>query len=226
MNKSYCVYKHIFKNGKVYIGLTCQTLTRRFRKNGEGYKRSVYFYNAIKKYGWENIEHRCLIHGLTLKQAAAWEKRLINFYKSNNPNFGYNMTIGGEGNVQSEETIKKRSKEVKSKGTFKGINNPMFGRHHSYETRLKIGIKSKERIKSQGHPNQGKHLSSIVKEKIRLGNIKNSKFSKKVFCHETNVIYPSAREAARQLELDNSCISKCCKGLRKSVKGFTFSYIE
>ena len=35
-NKKYCVYKHIFPNNKVYIGVTCQKPEYRWR-NGKGY---------------------------------------------------------------------------------------------------------------------------------------------------------------------------------------------
>lgn len=45
----YFVYKHTFPNGKIYIGITDQKPERRWR-NGIGYRRQPYVYNAIKKY--------------------------------------------------------------------------------------------------------------------------------------------------------------------------------
>ena len=47
-NKKYIVYEHISPSNKRYIGITCQTPEQRWR-NGEGYKGSTAFYNAIKK---------------------------------------------------------------------------------------------------------------------------------------------------------------------------------
>ena len=51
---NYCVYKHTTPNNKVYIGITCKDPNSRWR-NGEGYATQKYFYKAIKKYGWDNI---------------------------------------------------------------------------------------------------------------------------------------------------------------------------
>ena len=38
-------------------------------------------------------------------------------------------------------------------------------------------------------------------------------------------VYPSAREAARQLDLDSSTISKVCRGINKTHGGFIFKYL-
>ena len=48
--KRYIVYKHTSPSNKIYIGITCQDVERRWR-NGDGYKSQKYFYRAIKKYG-------------------------------------------------------------------------------------------------------------------------------------------------------------------------------
>ena len=54
---SYTVYKHTFPNNKVYIGITSQSVSRRWR-NGEGYRnKQQLIYRAILKYGWDNIKH-------------------------------------------------------------------------------------------------------------------------------------------------------------------------
>lgn len=45
-------------------------------------------------------------------------------------------------------------------------------------------------------------------------------------CIETGVIYYSAREAARQMGLQQSAISKCCRGKQKTSGGFHFEYVE
>ena len=57
MRNDYVVYIHKnILNGKVYVGQTCN-LSERWRNNGKNYFNSIKFYNAIKKYGWDNFTH-------------------------------------------------------------------------------------------------------------------------------------------------------------------------
>lgn len=135
MNKEYIVYKHIFPNNKVYIGITSQKPERRWN-NGNGYRKSTRIYNAIKKYGWKNIEHIILYENLSKEEAEIKEKELIKKYKSYDFKYGYNLELGGNINKEiSEETKKKISKKVSGK------NNPMYG------VRLPESILEKKRKK-------------------------------------------------------------------------------
>ena len=52
------------------------------------------------------------------------------------------------------------------------------------------------------------------------------KRSKPVYCIELNKIFDGARQAARELGLDNSNIIKCCKGKLKTTGGYHFRYAE
>lgn len=94
--KIYCVYKHTSPNGKCYIGITKQTLERR-SQNGEGYSTQRVFYNAIKKYGWNNFKHEILEDNLTHNEACEREIYYISMFKSNQSKYGYNTTSGGDG---------------------------------------------------------------------------------------------------------------------------------
>ena len=109
----YFVYKHTFPNGKIYIGITDQKPERRWR-NGIGYRRQPYVYNAIKKYKWVNVKHEILFSGLSQEEAKKKEKELIAKYKSNQKAFGYNIANGGNSiGTVSEETKKKISNSLK-----------------------------------------------------------------------------------------------------------------
>jgi len=94
---SYIVYKHTSPVGKIYIGITKMNPIRRWA-NGLGYKNCSHFFNAILKYGWDSIRHEILYTGLTQEEAEYKEKELIIKYNSNNPDFGYNIQLGGYGN--------------------------------------------------------------------------------------------------------------------------------
>ena len=92
-NNKWTVYIHTSPSDKYYVGITSKKPNQRW-KNGNGYKDSV-FGCAIKKYGWENIEHEIIATNLTKEEAENMEYSLIKLLQSNNKNFGYNKTDGG-----------------------------------------------------------------------------------------------------------------------------------
>lgn len=94
-DKMYIVYEHVSPSNKRYIGITCQIPEQRWQ-NGNGYKQSTAFYNAIQKYGWENFQHNILFENLTAEEAVKKERELIQKYKTTDKNYGYNILSGGE----------------------------------------------------------------------------------------------------------------------------------
>lgn len=91
------IYKHIFPNGKIYIGLTKQEPEQRF-KNGYGYESCPLMFNAIQKYGWHSIITEWLEINLpSLQEACELEKHYISLYKSSDREYGYNLANGGQG---------------------------------------------------------------------------------------------------------------------------------
>lgn len=95
--RNYKVYRHITPNSKSYIGITGKKYVSSRWGGGKGYKGQI-FYNAIQKYGWNNIKHVILAKNLTLKEAIFLEKRFIKYYNTLVPN-GYNLTKGGESGI-------------------------------------------------------------------------------------------------------------------------------
>ena len=111
--KEWCVYVHTSPLGKRYVGITSQQPEKRWNY-GYGYRYNPHFWNAIQKYGWVNFKHEILLSGLSADKACDEEKRLIALYKSNNPNFGYNNTSGGDsGFTLSDEARNKISEANK-----------------------------------------------------------------------------------------------------------------
>lgn len=112
---NWIVYKHISPSGKVYIGITGNTPAQRWVR-GKGYGKQSIFYQAIQKYGWDNIEHKVLIDNLTKRQAEEVEIQLISYYKSQG--LSYNVTDGGDGAhgyKHSEEWKKQCSEWMKNR---------------------------------------------------------------------------------------------------------------
>lgn len=112
---NYSVYIHTAPNGKKYVGITCQKPARRWH-GGSGYRAQPKFYNAIRKYGWNNFTHEIVLSGAAKELACQYEQDLIALYDS--VRNGYNQTTGGEVGYklpQSEESRRKISKALKGK---------------------------------------------------------------------------------------------------------------
>ena len=93
------VYVHIVPKSlsgydwdKYYVGITSNKVNERWQ-NGEGYK-TQFFYRAIQKYGWNNIQHEIIAEHLTENEAKNMEKILILKLKSYIDKYGYNATFG------------------------------------------------------------------------------------------------------------------------------------
>lgn len=141
---TYIVYKHTNQiNGKSYIGISSQSLYSRSGSNGKNYKKNKHFYGAIQKYGWDNFSHEVLLDGLSKEEAQQKEIELIAKYRSNNSQYGYNISSGGEsgnaGCVMSESEKLRRSLAYSGKGNpmygKRGKNNPNYQRKCSVATR-------------------------------------------------------------------------------------------
>ena len=76
MEDNYKVYMHIFPNNKVYIGITKRNPKYRWN-NGKAYYHNQFMVRAIKKYGWNNIEHKILYENLSREEAEQKEIEFI-----------------------------------------------------------------------------------------------------------------------------------------------------
>ena len=145
---SYTVYIHRTPNDKYYVGITKQTVEGRW-KNSLGYQTQTLFWRAIQKYGWDNIEHIIVAEKLTRDDACKLEIELIAKYQSNNPKYGYNRTLGGDGtcgfshkNPRTAEWTNKIAKANTGKHRTEEqrlrMRNSALGKHHTTETKQKI----------------------------------------------------------------------------------------
>lgn len=121
------IYKYTNKtNGKVYIGQTSQSIKQRAGKNGSRYTSyNSSFGSAIKKYGWSNFDLEILKDNIATKhESNYWEWYYVEQYKSNNKEFGYNCTNGGDSAIYglTEETKQKVSKGLRESKTWRNNN--------------------------------------------------------------------------------------------------------
>ena len=158
-DKSYILYKHTSPNGKVYIGITCQCVSRRWGVGGIGYRSHPHFWNAIQKYGWDNFKHDILLCGLSKDEACKKEKEYIAKYRSNEPEYGYNLTSGGDlGYTFTPEVKEKQRSGMKAKWQESDYLEKMEiaseakrGKRwkHSEETKAKMRKPKSEETKSK-----------------------------------------------------------------------------
>lgn len=236
--KTWYVYVHINKiNNKKYVGITgLDRVWDRWRYDGSGYKTQT-FGRAIEKYGWENFEHKILAEVKTEEQALLLEKYYVKEYKSNDKNFGYNISVGGEKTIAGLYNLSSMSVPVYQydlNGNFlaefpsmmeaervTGIENSAIcacckGKHHytknfiwSYEKHDKI-----DKI----DPKQMRYELIIKKQEKKVYQYDASgKFIKE---------YKSLSEASRITNISLKNISRCCLDEKtKQAGGYIWSYI-
>ena len=225
LNHNWSVYKHTAPNGKCYIGITSRKPEYRWN-NGKGYKQNNHFYNAIQKYGWDNIKHEILYSGLDEETACALEASLVFILNSNNPKHGYNNCFGGgKGSLgahwtQTEEHRKKISEALSGRT---GIKSSNYGKTYSEEWRKHISESKRgkpSKLRGRTMPEEHKkHISEALAGKPQYQK------RKKVMCVSLNKEFDSVNEAGKELSIDSSSIAKCCKGKRKSAGGYIWRYV-
>lgn len=229
-------------NGKKYIGRTTDEYKRQWAWNNlKSSYSGILINNARRKYGLSSFTYSVLS-----KCEADDKKELdemlnslemyyIEKYNTKAPN-GYNLTDGGEGvsgYKQTEDVIKKRVEKIKGRkrskewieklrSRMKGNQN-MLGKHHSEEAKLKIS-----------NSNKGKKVTEERKMKISntlKGRKRPTEFydnvRKKVYQYNKDLelvkIWNSTKECSKN-GYYQSAVCACCNGIRKTHKGFIWSY--
>lgn len=232
-------------NGKVYIG---KTNNFRKRKNGHlclltrGVHYNKYLQNSWNKYGSHNMKFDIIDTDATsYEDLSEREQYYIKLSKSWDQDFGYNMTLGGEGSLftkQQKESLSERMKGVpKSEEHKLRISAATKGKHkdrvytddrrRSISENLKKQVQSEETKKKRalkqtglGNHRYGKTGSlSASFGKPNINRIKVDCFTKDlVFVKSFECIL----EASRYLKVRPTNISAHLNGKQKTVKGHIF----
>ncbi len=202
MGLLYSVYVHTTPNGKRYVGITSRPPKHRWN-NGRGYSQNKHFTSAILKYGWENIRHEIVEEGLSKFEACALEKYLISKYKSNNPQYGYNNSAGGEypneGHKATEEEKKRKSEARKG---------------------IELSEETKKRI-SQGKKGKPNGKNGLLGEKCA-----KSFFVYQIDPKTQNVVnmYFGFSEMERKTGYARTPVREAAHGKRRQAYGFVWTY--
>lgn len=231
-------------NNKVYIGQTIQPLNTRksihkyhaLNDNSKEYKNN-HFYNAIRKYGWENFSWEVIDTADTYEELDNKERYWINHYDSINN--GYNIRIGGTFNdYQSDKfAIAHGSKPFlayRTNGEFLGefINKADFSRKYNiasthvsdlfngkYKSCNGIIVIPKEEFSDEILVKKLQEVRNYTYRPFIAINIKTLEvfgpFMKRSECQKALNFYPKSNH-----------IGEILKGHRQTQNGYTFKFID
>lgn len=109
-----------------------------------------------------------------------------------------------------------------------------FGYQPGYDVHHKNEIKTDNRLVNLMYLTRADHLklhktgkkfSEVIKQKIRK-SCKKSSHKKPVYCLQLDKIFESIIQAARELNLSDGNICKCCHGKLKTTGKFHFEYFN
>lgn len=235
MNNNWYLYMHRNKiNSKVYIGITGQSLERRWQ-NGLGYQGCPYFYKAIQKYGWDGFDHIVLMENLSELEAKNHEVEFISKYQSMNPLYGYNVSPGGSLGLQNIDRdkfglikmripvycveLKQPFESLSQASKITGINRRIirnacegiYEEPFQYHWNYLVDMDYIEMDFSNADFNLCFNLNSI---------------SLPVVCIELKTIYPSSGFASNLFDVDRNQIKKCALDNSKTAAGYHWKYLK
>lgn len=178
------IYKATSPENISYIGMTTQTLHKRMIQHKSNAKLNFggHFYNAIRKYGFENFKWEIIREGFNTKEileaAEIFYISLYNTYYN-----GYNDSRGGESNIgyiygeKHSKAVSEALNKIEENGLSvaqnasnrteqydrSGENNPFYGKTHSEESKKKIAKNSE---KLTGLKKTKEHCKNISKAMI------------------------------------------------------------
>ena len=179
------VYKLTFSSGKSYIGLTSRTVMQRIdqhRMDSKSPKRSFAVHHAWNKYGDPTVEILCEASGDELAEA---ERRAIVEHGTISPR-GYNLSIGGDMPLFSDETRERMSKarigrkfgdEHKQR-----ISEALKGRKFSEEHRANLSVSQQKRLERHdlsqfwtGRKQSPEHVAKRIEATMRAKALKKER---------------------------------------------------
>lgn len=214
MTRRGVIYKWTNKiNGKVYVGKTVDEIKRKssHKKDRRNYSA---FHKAIDKYGIDNFKYEVLFEITETNEIlnsilSEKEKHYIKENHSNEREFGYNLTDGGDGVC----------------GRF-GELNPFYGHHHTEETKQKHSLFMKKRKQTEEEKNNRREALKKIKHTEEWNNKISKTLSQSVSAYQNGDLvgtYSSYKECANALHLPNiKGISKVICNINKTYYGYTF----
>ena len=217
-------------NDKVYIGQTINIDFRFYehkRKLRLKQHYNSYLQNAYNKYG-ECFSYE-IIEECSLEELDEREIYWINYYKSNNREYGYNIMSGGQSNrCNAQESRDKISKPVLCIET--DIVYPSIEEAQRQTGFGNISLACRRKIKHVHHTHwcfvedaTEEHIKEILSEKKKV-----TKRMKPILCVETGEIFMSLTEASESKGCNLYSLSRCLNHPNeyKTCKGYHWEFYD
>lgn len=202
---------------KVYIGQTIVSIKKRWGDHCSKGSNCRFLSKSIAKHGKNNFHIEEIDRADTLEDLNKKEAYWIDFYKSTDPEFGYNLSSGGDNRQCHEDTKdkiskansgKKRTEESKEK-----MRQAQLGKKQSPETIEKrrqalIGRKRPDMEKRKGIPRNPDHIKKAVETRIARGNHKHTE--------ETKLKLKKSHKGKKISDETKKKMSEIAKGRKKS----------
>ena len=197
-------------------------------------------WNAIKKYGWDNIEHIVLYEGLTDEEATEIEINLIEQYKSTDKEHGYNISRGGdlwmkgvrhskEHNQKISDSHKKRVCSYSRDGRLVATYESIMDAAESVKGSFRVISSCCNGTKKSGYG----HIWRFENDAFDKYETENKKGGVKgnpviVFNLEGEILgsFLTAKAASKATGIREDVIGWICKGMKEEKNGLVFRYAD
>lgn len=214
------IYKYTSPSGKSYIGQTVQSLSNRAGHNGKNYIGCKYFYNAIKKHGWNNFIVE-ILGEFPIEQLNYQERRYIEIFNTLAPN-GYNIQF-------DEKNYHKGRKIIYQYDTDGILIRSWQGLKDAADT-LDISLQSLSAcLNGNSKTCKDYYWSFQLLEKYPVQEKIDNTAKIVYMLDDNNIVLQSFRsiaEAAKYVNGERSPIKKCCRGEIKTAYGYKWKCYE
>lgn len=147
--------------------ITLEYLNSNQVEGGRNHCIKILFLNPITEYGWENIEHKVLVDGLTKAQAEQWEDRIIQALSMNGMCINKNRSGGlyrddkqsymkqwEEDHKEERKTYNKQRYEDYNKKRLSTPEGKIYNRvksYNLYHTPIETPMEAKQKYLEYGY---------------------------------------------------------------------------
>lgn len=229
----YCVYNKA--NGKRYIGQTIKSLAVRRRLHYSKHSFCKFFHSALMKYPESVWEWKIIDIGYNFEDLNNKECFWIEFFHTCNPEFGYNLTSGGQGSkdVLFTEEHKRKTREgmIKTKGVEYSSNLQNFNKPIKNHQTGQCYFSISEAMKLTGDKNIYWKINRGTNEWEILEGAEKIKYCPNaIYCVELDKVYENMRHARLEDNFHPGNLSKAMKkgspDENKHYGGYTFRWVN